>query len=859
MEETIEELKIQITSDTKDSSEKIKKLASSFRVLQKTTQDISGLKSAYNILKKISALKFTSVTKGLNSIVTAFKALNKQAISKQITQIENGETLNLNKEEPENVASKEEEKAKQAKELQDRINHYKEIMKNSGLDNLQLDNIIKAPKAITPGNITKQFGLDKVINELQSSLDKIEGMKQEIPQMKDTYGISIPNSDLGTLGKLENEAKEKLNNIKSIRDELQGVAKSISEAYNNGNTEGAKDISADLIQLMTIAKSAKDAIGGLASEITSLGAKASKSASKFKFLIKSMGRVAFYRAIRSAIKFVTDGLKIGIQNVAQFDSKFNDSMTTLKSQLLYVRNALGAMIAPVIEMLTPIIINLTNALMPAIEFLTKLFSVMAGNTSFNKATMSVEDYAKALEEAKTSSLGIDELNVVGDKTPVTEMFKTEEIPTEEFNELKILGEEIKVLLAGFLAFKFIKNIDKITKLAKGLFSVIKMFGPQMMIIAGAMATIWGIVDGCVNGFNWKNILITLGGIAVLCIGIGIAIGGIPGLITAIVVAVVALVTFLVALIVQNWEAIKEGFLTYVWDPIVNFFTVMLPNAWNTVCNTIATFFTQTIPNFFSGVWNSIVSFFSGVWNWCYEHIFAPIGNVFTQTIPNWCGGLWDGICNIFGGAWTWLYDTIFAPVANFFTETIPNCAVNAWNGIKNVFKTVGNWFKTYVAKPVGNVFVNVINGVITGFETCVNWIIKCINSFTSNLSKVWTWAGIPAISTIGEVHYGRIPQFANGGFPTSGELFMANENGNSEFIGQIGNKTAVANNDQIVEAIKQGVFEAMVSANSSSKDSPAIAVQVYLDGKQITSTVEKRQKKEEVGKSIYRGGVLNGV
>ena len=41
---------------------------------------------------------------------------------------------------------------------------------------------------------------------------------------------------------------------------------------------------------------------------------------------------------------------------------------------------------------------------------------------------------------------------------------------------------------------------------------------------------------------------------------------------------------------------------------------------------------------------------------------------------------------------------------------------------------------------------------------------------------------------------------ASGGFPAHGSLFVAGENG-AEMVGQIGNRTAVANNDQIVSGI----------------------------------------------------------
>lgn len=96
--------------------------------------------------------------------------------------------------------------------------------------------------------------------------------------------------------------------------------------------------------------------------------------------------------------------------------------------------------------------------------------------------------------------------------------------------------------------------------------------------------------------------------------------------------------------------------------------------------------------------------------------------------------------------------------------------------------------------------------------------------------------------------------YGSGGFPESGQLFIAREAG-AEMVGSIGGRAAVANNDQIVEGIKQGVFEAM-QASGGSRGSD-FEVKVYLDGKQITAAVEKRQR--ERGATIYPGGVLSGV
>ena len=74
--------------------------------------------------------------------------------------------------------------------------------------------------------------------------------------------------------------------------------------------------------------------------------------------------------------------------------------------------------------------------------------------------------------------------------------------------------------------------------------------------------------------------------------------------------------------------------------------------------------------------------------------------------------------------------------------------------------------------------------------------------------------------------------FAGGGFPETGEMFVARESG-PELVGNIGNRAAVANNDQIIEGIRQGVYEAVTQANSGNSTTPQI--NVYLGNKKIYS------------------------
>jgi DNA-binding protein len=74
-------------------------------------------------------------------------------------------------------------------------------------------------------------------------------------------------------------------------------------------------------------------------------------------------------------------------------------------------------------------------------------------------------------------------------------------------------------------------------------------------------------------------------------------------------------------------------------------------------------------------------------------------------------------------------------------------------------------------------------------------------------------------------------------------------------VGSIRSRTAVANNDQIVDAVSQGVFEAVVAAMPKYNEQP-LEVKVYLDGKEITKKVEKVQR--ERGTTLLPGGVAFG-
>ena len=94
--------------------------------------------------------------------------------------------------------------------------------------------------------------------------------------------------------------------------------------------------------------------------------------------------------------------------------------------------------------------------------------------------------------------------------------------------------------------------------------------------------------------------------------------------------------------------------------------------------------------------------------------------------------------------------------------------------------------------------------------------------------------------------------YATGGYPQSGEIFLARENG-AELVGSIGGHTAVANNGQIVEGISEGVAYANAGVIGAINQLIAVVQQidptVELDGLTVSRGLKKyeRQVNREYG------------
>lgn len=164
---------------------------------------------------------------------------------------------------------------------------------------------------------------------------------------------------------------------------------------------------------------------------------------------------------------------------------------------------------------------------------------------------------------------------------------------------------------------------------------------------------------------------------------------------------------------------------------------------------------------------------------------------------------------------------------------------------KSGWSSVKNWVGKMPTLSAG------IKLVKSGWSSIKSWLGSLDFKLNFKLPKIGIEWGTKSFMGFKISYPKKFYTYAKGGFPDMGELFVAREAG-PEMVGKIGNKTTVANNQQIVEAVSEGVYAAVVAAMKQSENGGQ-AFNIYLDGRQIAANVEKRQR--ERGATIMRNGV----
>lgn len=474
-----------------------------------------------------------------------------------------------------------------------------------------------------------------------------------------------------------------------------------------------------------------------------------------------------------------------------------------------------------------------------------------------------------------------------------------------------LGQNMgTTFVAGFKALFGSKAAESALAFINPVVSKITGIGS---VISGAVIAVVNFFAMWQDGFSWLNEALMILGTAITAIGaVILGIGAAPAAIVAAVVAAAATVAIVIkdhwTEICTFFSGLGKWFDKNVISPIVEFFRGLwetvsgffqdlwddISEIWQTASDWFSETVIEPIVSFFQGFQTRVKQVFQGLWiivqaiwkiasGWFSENVTTPITKLF-NTLKTKVSGFFSNCWNAIKTVWTvvsgWFDENVTTPVKNLFSTvktSISNAFKKAWGVVKGAWEKASTWFSDNIATPLGNVFDNIkekitgafdsawtavkkgvvgaMNAVITGIESAINWIVKGINKIIGGFNKVVSWAAKVAevdwggVDLVPTVSLGRISMYANGGFPETGELFMARENGINEMVGKIGNRSTVANNDQIVEAVSAGVADGVMQAmmavmgGSQQNQAPVIENVFKVDSETLYRMTQKGKAK----------------
>lgn len=831
MDNVIDELQIELEASSDSAQQGIDKLVASFHRLDKVGQS-AGMKTLYSNLKKIQSLDLSKQSNQLSRICSSLENIAKmRGVLSALDATGNGSAIPQVQQVKTSIPDIKSPITETVERVEESLDSTRNEFQQLSDDGKMAVDLEKSAQAVVE--------LKRKLESAQASLDlmrrKVEALGERYNELREKFGrdnLKTINAEIAfqkasqaanTLeGKVASLWAElvKLQGLSGVQPDAGNVSSrsetdSLFGDFNVPNYENLLGFSSEisaaksgmtgfksvLLSLIPVFKKAGEKAKSFFSQLNGkIGFKAGTSAA-IKFF-SSLKRIAMYRAVRYILSLITTSFKEGLQNVVQYSSSANAVVSELTSKFTQLKNSIGAATIPLLQLIAPALISLMNLAMQAADALNQVFSVLAGNSTYIKANTDYwEDYAKSISNAKNSVAGFDELNKLGDSsTDYDSMFETVELDNAAVQDkfgwiIEIVGK--------------IQNIfDTIKQGIKALKPSLQPFIDVLNIVLDVVSMIAQFFeDHIVPAINKLSPDITelLENIYPLLQPIADTTGKIFDYVVDIVDDLLQIVNDILPLLTPFLQPVLD-----LLSPIVSLILDPIKNALDEIAELCKSLSTKLSP-----VIDVLDTIFDKI---------KSAGNIFT-----------------------WLKDLM----SNLFYE-IGYFVVKIFENIISFFKGIfiGDWESVW--HSLVNIGIAALNFIIGAFESFVNFFVGAINGITGLLSNLWTWIGIPAIPSIPEVSFGRVDYFAGGGFPATGELFIAREAG-AEMVGSIGGHTAVANNDQIVEAIKQGVYEAMQSSESGGDWTIQIVSDGRIKASQVITAAQRKNQRD--GKTVIQLGV----
>ena len=394
--------------------------------------------------------------------------------------------------------------------------------------------------------------------------------------------------------------------------------------------------------------------------------------------------------------------------------------------------------------------------------------------------------------------------------PITSVITAFGVWWEAAQPLKVLGEMFEVL--GSIIFSVVSGV-----IAGAFNMLVGMIENAVQVISGVVQVVGGVIDLIVAAIMRGDIV---GAWQKIRDGIVDVASGIWGMISQ---PIIDLVNGVIQWFTDLWdELVGHSIVPDTVNAIVEWFCSLPGKIFGPIQE-----FVDGIIKKFKDMWDDIKQWYN------------------TNVAPKFTRAYWQNV-----------FDKVVSGISSKLSE-LKGAIAEKW-------QTVVDWYNTEVAPKlklsywtdkiadfldVGREIVeNIKEGLSEKWEELKEWwsglelpefkIKKPHLSWSSKEASGWIADTLEALGLPTKLPKLEVDWYAQGGFPgQSGELFVAREAG-PELVGRIGSRNAVANNDQIVAAVSQGVYSAVVAAMGSGGSSSQ-NINVYLDGKQIYNSVKK--------------------
>ena len=343
-------------------------------------------------------------------------------------------------------------------------------MADTQIDELRLDVTIE-DKTSGESSRKKVGDLAAAISRLNKAVDKFDAAKLSNVFNSITASIKPLSRELKGLG-------NKLDSIAIIAQKggIKNITKSLSpilatEEVQSGN-DGGNKVSAESggsKAYNELTQSAKE----LNVEMKNLSENVEKSNKAHNKLLKSFGRIALYRAIRTVLKQITQAFMDSIQSIAAMNEEFGNTFSELQTSLTKIKASIGVAFYQVLIVLQPLIENIANGIANLASSISKVSANLRGTAGYTKInTDAMNDYKNAVNGALLSFDTFTTLSS-GNKNDYENILENADdaLDEEKFSDTEIVLKEI---------FEFVGSIiEPIKNIFSSLMSSIKELLPYI--------------------------------------------------------------------------------------------------------------------------------------------------------------------------------------------------------------------------------------------------------------------------------------------------------------------------------------------------------------------------------------------